>query len=171
MGWLRFGFADERPADAAAAAEVHDATGRRLGVPAAWEPDAKPRQCRVKIDARAVDPGGLDGWASVALARRGVWLPFDDPAVTRALRAVLAGPPADVVSTLVVGDSRFVGAVTAVRDEPGRLADDPFARLLPTRLLRLGPGLLGRTPWPVGPVTQRDGSGNPWPADRFEPAP
>ena len=81
------------------------------------------------------------------------------------------GSPADVVPTVLVGDFRFVGAVTAGHDEPRRLADHLFARSVPTRRLRFGPGLFGCTPWPVGPVTRRHGSDDPRSADRFAPRP
>ena len=82
--------------------------------------------------------------------------------------AVLAAPPVDVVSTFVTGDDRFVGAITAVHDDDAiRLRDDPFATIFPATLVRVGPGLLGTTPAPVGPVIQRYGGANPWPWDRF----
>ncbi len=73
-----------------------------------------------------------------------------------------------MLSTLVVGESRFGGALTAVRDgDYARLDADPFARIFPNRILELGPGLLGRTPAPTGPGVQRYGGGEPWPSDRF----
>ena len=85
-----------------------------------------------------------------------------------ALRASLAAPWPDVLSTLVVGESRFGGALTAVRDgNRSRLDADPFARIFPARILELGPGLLGWTRPPTGPVVQRYGGGEPWPWDRF----
>jgi hypothetical protein len=65
----------------------------------------------------------------------------------------------DVVSTFVTGDDRFVGAITAVHgDDPIRLTDDPFALIFPAALVRVGPGLLGTTPAPVGPVIRSSGS-------------
>jgi hypothetical protein len=98
-------------------------------------------------------------------------LPFDDPAVQGARRAVLAGPPRRLVSTLLRGDSIFAGALTGLPDgEPDGLVDDPFGRVFPARLLHVGPGLLGAMPPPAGPVIERYGSGAPWPWDRFVPA-
>jgi hypothetical protein len=72
------------------------------------------------------------------------------------------------VSTLVRGDSIFAGAITALPDgEPDGAVADPFGRVFPARLLRVGAGLLGSVPPPAGPVIERYGSGNPWPWDRF----
>lgn len=89
-----------------------------------------------------------------------------------ALRTALAGPWPDVLSTLVVGNSRFAGALTAVRNgDGGFLADDPFARIFPAELVEVGPGLLGFTPPPTRPVIQRYGGGEPWPWDRFADEP
>jgi len=48
--------------------------------------------------------------------------------------------------------------------QPGAVKIDPRC------LVRVGPGLLGRTPTPVGPMTQRYGAANPWPWDRFPEA-
>lgn len=125
-----------------------------------------------KVDVRAVDPAGPPGVVSLVLAPPGVWLPFDDVAVSGAIRRALAGSPCDVVSALSQSDDRLVGALTGVHGEDVatarlRLADDPFAVLLPRRVLRIGPGFLGRTPTPVGPSMQRYGAGSPWPWDRF----
>lgn len=78
-------------------------------------------------------------------------------------------PAPAALSTLVLGDSRFAGAFTAMRgDDPtNRLADDPFGSVFPARLLRVGPGLVGKMTEPVGPGIQRYGSTNPWPWDQF----
>ena len=51
--------------------------------------------------------------------------------------------------------------------DAARLGDDPFARVFPPRVLHVGAGVLGRVPWPAGPVIERYGSAQPWPADRF----
>ncbi|HEY3019596.1 MAG TPA: hypothetical protein VGJ32_05350 [Solirubrobacteraceae bacterium] len=48
-----------------------------------------------------------------------------------------------------------------------RLADDPFARIFPRRLLRVGPGVLAAVPAPAGPTIERSGSAQPWPWNRF----
>ena len=57
-----------------------------------------------------------------------------------------------------------------MRSFPGvaRLADDPFARIFPASILRVGPGVVGVTTAPVGPTIERYGSANPWPWDRFD---
>jgi len=108
--WCWFALRAERPADAAAAAAVHRPDGECLGVLTAWEPGADPPGA-MKIDARAIDPGGQQASASLVLAPEGTWLPFDDPAVSHAIRDVLLGRPADVLSTLLRDDFRFVGAI------------------------------------------------------------
>jgi len=103
-----------------------------------------------KVDARAVDPEGEPALASLVVAPDGVTIPFDDPAVSEALRAALAAPWPDVLSTLVVGESRFAGAITAVRDgDRVRLELDPFARIFPAELVEVGAGLFGHTPAPA----------------------
>ncbi len=84
------------------------------------------------------------------------------------MRRVLAGPPFAAVSTLVRDAVHFAGAVTVGwNDDLGRLGDDPFARLQPARLLRVGPGMFGRVPPPPGPVIQRY-AGKPWPVTGFD---
>jgi len=121
-----------------------------------------------KVDARAIDPEGEPALASLVVAPDGVTIPFDDAAVSEALRAALAAPWPDVLSTLVVEESRFAGAITAVRDgDRVRLELDPFARIFPAELVEVGAGLFGHTPAPTGPVIQRYGGGEPWPWDTF----
>jgi hypothetical protein len=44
----------------------------------------------------------------------------------------------------------------------GGLRDDPFARLLPTVVVELGPGLVGAAKPPASLVLERYG-GTPWP--------
>lgn len=158
----------ERPDDAVASATVWGLDGREVGVLAAWSPGGSPPAGAAKIDGRAIDPGGGEAEASLVLAPPGVALPFDDVAVSDALRATLRLPPPDVVSTLLQGDASFVGALTAVRD-PGarRLGYDPFGAIFHARRLRVGAGLLGRMAAPVGPSIQRYVADNPWPWDRF----
>src|SRR5919202_1514399 len=120
--------------------------------------------------AAVVDPGGQAAWISLVLPPPRVRLPFDDVAVQQARRAVLAGPPVDAVSTLLRDDSHFEGAITVVRGAAvALLADDPFARVVPARVLRVEAGVLGRTPAPCGPTIERYGSAEPWPWDRFAP--
>ena len=95
-------------------------------------------------------------------------LPFDDLAVQQARRDLLAGEPFDAVTTLLRDDSHYEGSLLVARGlDAARLGDDPFARLFPARVLHVGAGVLGRMPWPAGPVIERHGSAQPWPADRF----
>lgn len=156
---------DARPGTFLAAATVDGGTEHLV----AWRGEQAPVPWAAKVDPRAIDADGGPGRASLVLAPQGVWLLFDDVAVSQAVRNAMSVRPVDVVSTLLVGDDRFVGAFTAVHGEDeDRLDDDPFAGIFPTRRLRLGPGLLGRTPTPVGPSIQRYGAANPWPWDRFE---
>lgn len=171
--WLRR--AGARPDGALAWARLWTLEGAEAGGLAAWAASAGASvddAAAVKIDARAVDPTGPAGYASLTWAPEGSWLPFDDVAVSGSIRRVLAGPSCDLVSALSQSDSRFLGAlVGVVEDEPDRarvrLADDPFALLFPRRLLRVDAGLLGRAPTAVGPSMQRYGAGSPWPWDRF----
>jgi len=151
---------------ALASASATRADSRPLGVLAAWPSGRKPVASAVRMDARLVDPAGEPAAVSLVLLPRDRSPLFDDPAVSGALRAVLAGPPPDGVSTLVRDSSHFAGAVTVRRSRPEALRDDPFARLAPALLLRVGAGLFGRTPPVPGPVIQRY-SGKPWPAAEF----
>lgn len=168
MTWRWLARREDRPSGADAVARVLEG-GRPAGYLAAWpEGSARPRG-GVRIDSRAIDPEGEPAAVSLVLAPEGVSLHFDDPAVVGATRAALALRPPEVLSTLVVEEIRFAGALTAIRGgDLRRLADDPFARVFPGRLLRVERGLLGRMPPPPGPGTQRYGAGNPWPWDRWE---
>lgn len=167
MSWAWFALCAEPPPGAMATAAVFTTDGDANGFLAAWAPDTDPAPGAAKIDGRAVDPGGEPGWASLVLAPDGLFLPFDDVAVSAALRRILAMPPAAVFSTLLVGDDRLVGSLTAEPEATGRLLYDPFANLFPALVLRVEGGILGAMPAPVGPVTQRYGADNPWPWDRF----
>ena len=156
------------PATADAAAQASDPAGVPVGFLAAWRDERAAPAGAAKVDPRLVDPAGAAATVSLVLVPAGVRIPFDDPAVAAARRRVLAGPPARALSTLVIGDSRFAGAITAAPEgEEGRLADDPFGRVWPARILHLGPGLVGRMPAPAGPVIERYGGARPWPWDRF----
>ena len=162
----------EPPGDAAAWARVADDRGEPLGALAAWERRAKPVRGALRVDPRIIDSDGERAFASLVLPPPGLRLPFDDPAVQEARRRVLAWPWADAVSALMRDASHFSGAITVARgpDARARLRDDPFARLFPARLLSVGAGVLGRVPPPLGPVIERYGSANPWPAESFAQA-
>lgn len=163
MSWCWLARTDERPPGALAAATISSG-----GFLAAFASDGPAPPGERKIDARAVDPDGAPALASLVLAPDGVTIAFDDPAVSGALRAALAAPWPGVLSTLVVENSRFAGALTAARDgDRARLRSDPFARIFPAEIVEVGAGLLGTTPPPTGPVIQRYGGGEPWPWDRF----
>jgi len=170
MSWLWLALVDAPPAGAPplAAAPATAPDGAPAGLLAAWPAERRPPVRAAKVDARAIDPRGAPARISLVLAPWRARLPFDDLAVQGARRAVLAGPPRRLVSTLVRGDSVFAGAITALPDdEPDGVVDDPFARVFPARRLRVGTGLLGAMRPPAGPVIERYGSGNPWPWDRF----
>lgn len=168
MSWVWLDLSPEPVARTMASARAFGPDGRPRGVLCAWRPDDPRRPATAaKIDCRAVDPYGDGGWISLARAPGGLSLPFDDPAVARATRTILSMPPADVFSTLVEGDDRCVGALTAMHDASGRLQYDPFGYIFPAVLLRVDEGILGRMPAPTGPGTQRYGADNPWPWDRF----
>lgn len=164
MNWVWLALVEGQPEDATAAAAV-----RGGGWLAAWQQRRKPLRTALRGDARLIDPHGEPAHVSLVLPPPGVHLLFDDTAVQEARRRVLAMPPLDAVSSLLRDASHFEGAITVARgaDALSRLRDDPFARIFPARLFEVGPGLLGRVPWPAGPVIERYGSDKPWPADRF----
>jgi hypothetical protein len=92
---------------------------------------------------------------------------FDDLAVQRARPLLLADHRNRAVTTLARDESTFGGSVLAVDAASEEvLADDPFQLLAWPRILRVGPGLIGRSPALPAPVIERYG-GQPWPADRF----
>jgi hypothetical protein len=168
MSWTWFALVDEWPADATAAAWAHDQSGERVGALAAWARRGKPVRHARRMDSRILDPAGTPAWVSLVLPPDGVRLAFDDVAVQQARRGVLAAWTYDAVSTLLTDSSHFEGSVTVARGEGvSRLADDPFARIFPARLLRVDGGLFGSTAPPAGPTIERYGSAQPWPWDRF----
>jgi len=168
VSWVWFDLCPAPSGSVLASAPVWADDGGSAGVLCAWARElAQPSPSATKIDARAIDASGDGGWVSLAQAPHGLFLPFDDPAVAQATRTVLGMPPADVFSTLLEGDARCRGAVTGMHGDPSRLGYDPFAHLFPAVVLRVGPGMLGHMPAPVGPSTQRYGGANPWPWDRF----
>jgi len=168
VSWAWFDFGTEPTGSTLASAPVWSADGRAAGFLMAWSAEKnQPTRTAAKIDARAIDAAGAGGWVSLVVGPAGLSLPFDDPAVVHASRMILAMAPADVFSTLVEGDDRCRGALTAMHGEPSRLGYDPFANVFPAVALRVGPGILGHMPAPVGPSIQRYGGANPWPSDRF----
>lgn len=95
-------------------------------------------------------------------------VPMDDPALQHARRTLLAGRPFDAVATLLHDDAHFAASILVARGaQVARLDEDPFARLFVAERIDVPAGVLGRTPWPAGPVIERYGSDNPWPWDRF----
>jgi len=164
--WIWLALTADRPAGATAAAPVRQApTGEPAGWMAAWARRRRPLAGALRADARIVDRGGAPALVSLVLPPAGVRVPVDDLAVQQARREVLARPPADAVSLLLRDASHFEGAITVVRGRGG--AEDPFARLFPSRVLEVGAGLFGRVAPPAGPVIERYGSANPWPWDRY----
>ena len=169
MSWAWLALVDERPDGADAAATARTLAGEPVGVLAAWRRHVKPVRHARRVDARIVDPEGAPARVSLVLPPTGVRLAFDDVAVQHARRDVLAGEPFDALSTLLTDDSQFDGSILVARaEDASRLGEDPFARIFPARILHVGPGVLGRVPWPAGPVIERYGSAQPWPADRFD---
>jgi hypothetical protein len=158
---------DEPAEGADAQAPLTTLEGEPAGWLAAWLRRSKPLREARRADPRLIDPDGPEATISVVWPERerGL-LAFDDLAVQEARRALLRSAfPPDAVSTLLVDDSHFAGAIT-VRREPST-DDDPFARIEPGRVLRVGAGVVGAFALPVGPVIERHGSAQPWPWERF----
>jgi hypothetical protein len=182
LPWCWFAHLVEPAADALAQAPAVDAAGMPAGVLAAWAGGRRPDRGAVRMDARVVDPVGACAWASLVLLPAGRAPLFDDPAVSAALRAVLAGPAAEAVTTFVRDATHFAGALTVRRPDPEgstpadgptssdrnpfRRIADPFGRLGPAEVLQVGAGLFGTVPAPPGPVIQRY-AGQPWPVPGF----
>jgi len=153
---------------ALASATALDLAGRPVGLLVAWPRGRKPTRTATRMDVRLVDPAGPPAWVSLVLVPPELAPLFDDPAVSQAMRAVLAGPAFAAASTLVRDAVHFAGAVTVDHsDRPDRLADDPFARLHPARIVRVESGLFGHVPPPPGPAIQRY-AGKPWPVPGFD---
>jgi hypothetical protein len=120
-----------------------------------------------------------DGWyVSVAADLGTAALLFDDPAIAGAIRRTLAaylpllGRRLVATSTLMPDRRRCAGALTAFEarsdDEARTLAsNDPWRAIFPGRVFRLERAIVARVPAPAGPVTQRYGGANPWPAATF----
>jgi hypothetical protein len=165
--WCWLALVDGDVADGAMASAVATrGDGTTAGLLAIWAAGRKPVSQAVRADSRVLDPTGAPAYVSLVLLDRDRSPLFDDPAVSGALRSVLAGPAPDVVTTLVRDSSHFAGALTVRRDRLWLLGDDPFARLGRAERLSVAAGLLGRRPAVPGPVIQRY-SGQPWPAAGF----
>jgi len=151
-------------------AELRDPEGNGAGWLAAWRRPSKPAKEARRIDPRIIDSAGSEAWLSLVWPSRDALVAFDDLAVQHARRRVLADArPPDAVTTVLVDDSRFAGALTVRRgpDARARLLDDPFARVASARVLHVDAGVLGEVPLPVGPVIERHGSAQPWPWEYF----
>jgi hypothetical protein len=169
MSWCWLALVDNPPDGADASAAVAEPDGTPAGWLAAWFMRRKPVPSARRVDARIIDGQGPAAWVSLVRPPDGVRLPFDDLAVQQARRAVLAGPPQEAVSTLLSDASHFEGAITVARGAGvARLADDPFARIFPARIVTVGAGLFGAVAPPCGPTIERYGSAQPWPWDRYE---
>jgi hypothetical protein len=167
MAWHWLAVCTEPPDDAFAVAELHTVDGNAAGFLAAWRGPRRRPQDALGIDARSIDPAGEPAWISLALAPRGMRFLFDDPAVSWALRCVLAQQPVRAVSTLTLDSASIGGALTAYDAcPPTSQPADPFARLFPARVLHVGRGFVGSMAAPTGPGIQRY-SGNPWPWNAF----
>jgi hypothetical protein len=165
--WCWLALVDDDVADDAVASAVATRDdGTKAGLLAIWPAGRKPVPHAVRADSRVVDPAGAPAHVSLVLLDRDRSPLFDDPAVSGALRSVLAGPAPDAVTTLVRDSSHFAGAMTVRRDRLWLLRDDPFARLGRPERLIVAAGLLGRRAAVPGPVIQRY-SGQPWPAAGF----
>lgn len=165
--WAWFARVDDEPRDAWVSAPARDlTTGADAGYVAAWPAGRKPLAAAVRADRRLFDPRGDPAAVSLVLLDRGRAPLHDDPAVSGALRAVLAGPAADGVCTLVRDSTHWCGSITVRRCGPWQLRDDPFARLGRAQLLDVQAGVFGVQPVPPGPGIQRY-AGKPWPAAGF----
>jgi len=153
--WLAL--VDTEPRDALLKAPVGEA-----GWLAVWDDEARKPEEAWQIDPRVLDEEGPEQDVALAAAEPGVSLPFDDPAVTGAIRSALSSEPASMCTTLMDKAGRYAGVLIS----PPHLAT-PFATIFPQRNLHVGPALFGRTPWPTGPGTQRYLGDVPWPYDRF----
>jgi hypothetical protein len=168
VSWVWLALVGKRPDGADAAARAFERDGVPAGWLALWARRGRPVEDARRVDARVLDPGGAPAHVSLVRPPPGVRLPFDDVAVQQARRAALAAPPFAALTTLLSDASHFEGSLTVARGgDVARMADDPFARVFPARILRVEAGLLGSVPAPAGPVIERYGSAEPWPWDRF----
>lgn len=169
--WLAL--VQERPADCFACAALTSNNGSDEEVDAwflaVWDSEDAPVDGALRADPGAFAVDGEAAWISLVLPVQDMRPAFDDTTVQQARRVLLAGPPPAVVTTLLADNSHFAGSLTARRgrDALSLLRDDPFARVLPARLLHCAPGLLANRAPPPGPTIERHGSAVPWPGGRF----
>ena len=166
MTWRWLDVVDERPADAEGAVALQHRDRTEAGFLAWWPKSPQRPRRALRVDERLLAGGGDARWISWCRFDDDASLPFDDGAVTGALRRRLIDPWPEAVSTLLVDWSRIGGAITTGITAHDA-AIDPFARVFTRRLLRIQPGTLGPIPAPTGPGVTRYGSGNPWPWDRY----
>jgi hypothetical protein len=162
-----FDMVDGEPDTAWAAAPATDRDGQTTGWLAVWLRPGKPSRRALLADPRAFDRQGAPALVSMVMMDAAVRVIFDDLAVQRARQLLLADNRYRAVTTLARDQSTFGGSLLAVDGSSvGVLADDPFQLVAPARILRVGPGLIGRSPALPAPVIERYG-GQPWPADKF----
>jgi hypothetical protein len=165
----------ECPSGAWATAQAHDLDGDRAGWLAVWRRSSKPVRDALLAWPGAFDPAGAPASVSLLVLPHRLRLIFDDQAVQRARREILADGRWAAVTSLVRDPSTFGGSLVAARgaDAPARVLDDPFAAIAPglVRRLDVGEGLVGAPAAPVGPVIERYGAAQPWPGDRFAEVP
>jgi hypothetical protein len=141
---------------------LRQARVREGGWFAVWDDETSAPETAWRIDPHVLDREGPELDVALAAAEPGVSLPFDDPAVTGAIRSAPSSEPAAMCTTLMDRSGRYGGVLIS----PPFLAT-PFATIFPQRTLHVAPGLFGPTPWPTGPGTQRYVGDVPWPYDSF----
>lgn len=123
------------------------------------------------VDPRCLAGQAVEGaYANVcALPDPAASLRFDEPEIQQARRDALAwwipllGDSLICLTTLAIAESLYGGAITVARD-PGRFADDPFARMFGATVVRTD--IFSAVDPPVGPVIERY-AGAPWPGGAF----
>jgi hypothetical protein len=175
--WAWLAVLPQRDPSAGPAAAVTVA-GRDAGWLCAWvvaegswrRPHRDALRCRP--DLVAADGGDLE--VSLTVPGRRERPLHDDPAVVTATRraAAVAGRLA-AVGALVADEVHWAGGLAAVPPEvadgwPGWTGLDPWRGLGPSRVLRVGPGVLRPVALPAAPGSQRR-AGAPWPAGRWSP--
>ncbi len=145
--------------------------GRRVGWLCAWrESTERPQSSALQVDRRLLTADGGPCRVSLLLLPADARPIADDPAAVQARRCVLRDGRPAAVSILTDDPVHLAGALTVARtDHPhevSALHDDPFARLGPTLILDIGPGVLGPALLALGPVIERY-AGAPWPCDQW----